>query len=254
MRAGGDLVVATVEGLVPLSEAVRKDPAALSVSAVSRQIEPSWRAQAAARIEAQPWSVIKWQAENMAVVTLPHTGNTVYVVNLQTGAWARYVGWDARCAVVWRERFFFGDSAGNVVEGERSGADQGALYECRLSGLFDALSAPATYKQVHMMRGVFRSSIAFLPKMSASRDYAVRFPSAPNAAAETSLSVWDSGLWDTAVWNDSLPSSITTRWVSVNRVGFAIAPQVQVTCGGMVRPDGEFIAADVVFETGEVAV
>lgn len=254
MRAGGDLVIATAEGLVPLSEAVRKDPAALSVSAVSRQIEPSWRVQADARDSTRPWSVVKWQGANMALVTLPHTGDLVYVVNLQTGAWARYRGWDARCAVVWRDRLFFGDSAGNIVEGERSGADMGVQYECKLGGLFDHLGAAAAYKQVHLMRGVFRSKIAFRPKMSAASDYADRFPPPPNATADAALGIWDTGLWDVAVWDESLPSSLTTRWVAVNRTGFAISPQVQVTCGSSARPDAEFVAADVVFEVGEVVV
>lgn len=254
MKAGGDLVIATIEGLVPLSEAVRKDPAALSVSAVSRQIEPSWRAQAAARKVTLPWSVVKWQAENMAIVTLPHTGDTVYVVNLQTGAWARYVGWDARSAGIWAGRLFFGDSAGNVIEGERSGADQDIPYECNLSGLFDDLGTPGAFKQTHMMRGIFRSTINFRPKMSASSDFAITFPASPSSVNDASLSVWDAGLWDTATWNTKILSSITTRWVSVNRTGFAIAPQVQVTCGNVLKPDAEFIKADILFETGETVV
>ena len=68
MRAGGDLLIATVDGIVPISEAIRKDVAALSLSAVSRPIEPDWKKEARARLGDSPWELLKWPDRNMAIV------------------------------------------------------------------------------------------------------------------------------------------------------------------------------------------
>ena len=48
-RAGGDVIIATLDGLVPLSAAKEKDPAALTLASITRTIEDEWRAQALAR-------------------------------------------------------------------------------------------------------------------------------------------------------------------------------------------------------------
>ncbi|TIS69773.1 MAG: hypothetical protein E5X00_25775, partial [Mesorhizobium sp.] len=70
MRAGGDLIVATKEGMVPISAAINKDAAALSLAAISRNIEPDWKREALRRISL-PWEVIKWPDMNYAIVSLP---------------------------------------------------------------------------------------------------------------------------------------------------------------------------------------
>jgi hypothetical protein len=42
--------------------------------------------------------------------------------------------------------------------------------------------------------------------------------------------------------------TVSTRWVSVGKTGFAISPQVQITCGTTPRPATELIAFDVIYE------
>jgi hypothetical protein len=97
MQAGGDLLIGTRDGIVPISEAVNKDAAALSLSAVTKNIGPAWKKQVQIR-DRFPWEIMKWPSMNMMVVSLPVPDTGIdpicYVANLETGAWGRYVGWE----------------------------------------------------------------------------------------------------------------------------------------------------------------
>jgi sugar lactone lactonase YvrE len=124
-RAGGDLVIGTETGLIPLSAVTQKDPAAIDVSALSGAIEQSWRDQVKRRTVEQPMELFKWPRENMLMVSLPHDQTTSFVANIQTGAWCKYIGWDVQAATVFRDQMYIGDRAGFVYAAEVGGADEG---------------------------------------------------------------------------------------------------------------------------------
>lgn len=256
MRAGGDLLIATTDGLVPLSAALSKDPAALSLAAVSRNIQPDWRREAVAR-QSTPWSVQKWDEENLAVIGLPVTDTTTdavcFVVNTETGAWSRFTGWDVRSLAVHDDQIYFGTSDGRVLIGNTTGSDDGSNYVCRLALPFDHFRQPGRHKTLKQARATFRASSQFLPQLSCSVDYAQSFPAAPSSVANYAEDTWDVGVWDTAVWDASSTESVTsTRWVSIVGSGFAHAIQLQVTFGITPTPDAELQTIDCTFEVGSV--
>ncbi|RWG02574.1 hypothetical protein [Mesorhizobium sp.] len=257
MQAGGELLIAMDDGIIPISQAIQRDRAALSLISVSRNIEPDWRAEAAARATL-PWEVLKWPLFNMAIVSLPALvgqEKKCFVVNLQTGAWADYTGWDTRCLALLDGRAYFGTSDGKVMQCEVGGHDDGQPYTSTYVGLFDHMKAPARSKTVHMARTVFRASRKFLAKLSISSDYQVRLPSAPASVADdVTLDEWDTGIWDVALWDAGTTMTVSTKWASIGQSGFAVAPQLQVTCGVTPTPDAELVAMDVIYEVGAVVV
>jgi hypothetical protein len=125
-RAGGDLVIGTETGLIPLSAVTQKDPAAMDVSALSGAIEQSWRDQVKRRTVDQPMELFKWPRENMLMVSLPHDLTTSFVANIQTGAWCKYIGWDVQAATVFNDQMYIGDRAGFVYAAEVGGSDESA--------------------------------------------------------------------------------------------------------------------------------
>jgi len=259
-QAGGDLLIATIDGVVPISEAIKKDPAALTLSAVSLAIEPDWKIQARQWAAASPWELMKWPDRNMMIVSMPHTVGTNFVVNLQTGAWAKYTGWDIQSMATLSTAAYFGDSSGSIMSMEVGGKDITSSYACRFSGLFDHLGAVGAHKNVTMARGTFISNAPFTPKISITTDYGTTFPPAPMAVVDGSIdAIWDTGVWDTSKWDDassetSQKVTVSTRWRSIAKTGFAIAPQVQVTVGNNRKPDAEFVAVDLLYEAGGTVV
>ncbi|TIT86563.1 MAG: hypothetical protein E5W41_06855, partial [Mesorhizobium sp.] len=168
-----------------------------------------------------PWEVLKWPLFNMAIVSLPALvgqEKKCFVVNLQTGAWADYTGWDTRCLALLDGRAYFGTSDGKVMQCEVGGHDDGQPYTSTYVGLFDHMKAPARSKTVHMARTVFRASRKFLAKLSISSDYQVRLPSAPASVADdVTLDEWDTGLWDVALWDAGTTMTVSTKWASIGQ-------------------------------------
>jgi hypothetical protein len=259
IRAGGDLLIAAADGIVPVSQIVVKDPAALSMAAITAAIEPSWK-RVIASIGSGTLVLGKWARESMGVVGLPHrSGMEAFVVNLQTGAWCKYTGWDIRSMAVYNDRLYFGDGAGNVFLAESGGLDNGEIYVCRFGYLPHHLGSPGRYKAVTQARATFRSLAPFTAKLSVAMDYRREFPPAPGVAPDSSAAaLWDAGTWDVSRWDDGEDSearvTASTRWRSIGRSGMAASPQVQVACGTTRTPDAELVTVDVLSILGGVAV
>lgn len=244
MRAGGDFLVATVEGIVPISQAVNKDPAALSLSAITSNIEPDWL-DAVNERQNLPWDLVRWDKNNLAVVMCPSPTAAVddvgYAVNIETGAWSEITGWDMHCGVVVNGVLYFGNGSGQIMQGDAGGSDNGEIYTCSYVGPFVSAGGQGPLKVTTLARAYFRSTKGFTPQLSVSTDYQVVLPVAPGSTGDESVDEWDSGLWDTAVWDSSLASNVTTNWVSVTGRGDSFAPQVQISFGVNFKPDVELI-------------
>lgn len=258
MRAGADLLILTVAGIIPMTAIITKDPAALSLSAVSKAIEPDWVAEASAR-RSVPWEIIKWPSRQYAMVNVPVTGTSTpaisFVVNLETGAWCKYTGWDTRCLVLHDDGLYFGANDGAMYQAEITGADAGALYYSTCVWHADHLGAMGYVKTVKQARATFRTQNDFTPKLSLSTDYIIDLPVPPNAATPAAAGTWDSGLWDVALWDSGAAFyTVSTKWVSIGKTGYSHAMQLQVTNGAPAAPTAELILVELTYERGGLVV
>lgn len=254
MQAGGDLLIATVDGIVPLSEIIQKDPAALSLSAVTRPIETLWRRVTTGL--SNPVELLKWSDRGLGVVTLPEWSGTL-VVNLQTGAWAVETGWIANCAETFIGKAYIGRSDGSICAIDETGADDGEAYTFRMCWAFNDLGDPASYKVAQMVRPSFfaPNDVAF--RAGIATDYTPDFPVAPARAdivADDSYLIWDVGNWDEKLWwsesVDSQGVGIVAKWRTVIGDGYAMAPTIQITSGQVTKPNIEIVRLDIAFEVG----
>lgn len=253
VSAGGDVLVATDIGLIPLSQAVNRDPAALSLVAVSSPIEAEWSKAVAGR-QSRPWMIESWPTKQMLLVAFPPADDStagMFVVNLLTGAWAPFTAWDGRCLKLFGSRMFWGTDAGSVVEAEVTGADQGTPYTSVFVPLFDDVGAPAALKIMSLARAVYRAPFEANPRLSGQADFTVALPSAPDASPSAQTGIWDAGVWGSSVWSQTGARSTFQRWQSVSGVGYSIAPALQITSGGLSAPELDLVRLDVMFTTGD---
>jgi hypothetical protein len=253
-RAGGDLVISTDIGHVPLSQAINRDLAALSPASISYPIETAWNEAVAERLT-RDWQDIVWPERQMVIVALP-TGDgqipTMYVANARTGRWCEFVGWDAKSIIVFQGRLLWGSSEGRVVEGYVTGQDQGATYTGIYVPLFEDLRTPASLKTPKLARPVLRSNATVRPTISMQYDYKVELPPAPNAAAIGSSDVWGAAVWGTSVWGGNESSVIQQDWVSVSGEGYSISPALQFTSGSVAPLSTEIVRIDVTYDLGDI--
>lgn len=257
IRAGGDLIIGTEDGAVALSQVVQKNPAALSASAVSLPIESDWRTYAAART-ALNWEAVQSRKNGWALVTQPSTATgdeaRCYVVNLKTGAWTVWTGWDALCAAERNGEVYFGTSGGRILQAESGSLDDGSAYVCRFAASYDHLRSVARYKQVHMARATLRANCEPYVGISLSDDYRIDFPPAPTATVVGGGALWDSATWDVDEWFQSEQATVFTRWVSLSRNATVAALQMQVQIGGGADPEIELASVDILYATGGAVV
>lgn len=259
MAAGGDLLILTEAGIVSMSDIQTKDAAALSIAAITRDISPDWLKEQGSRRNL-PWEIIKWPSRNYAIVNCPVTDPSTppicFVVNLETGAWCKYTGWDTRCLALHNDELYFGTNKGTIIAAETGGNDQGALYYSVFVGHMDHLGAVGQIKTTKQTRAIFRTLNDFIPQISLVSDYVVTIPPAPNAGVPAATgALWDFALWDVAQWDTGLSFyTTTTKWVTTSKTGFAHAPVLQVTNGAQQTPSAELIILQMTYEVGALVV
>ena len=252
MQAGGDLLIGTVDGVIPLSQIIQKDPAALSLSAVSNPIEPLWNFEA--RRATSPVEMVKWDDRGLGVFTFPEASR-VLVVNLQTGGWGVAEGWTGQSAAVFGSKCYMGTSDGTIYAVDETGMDGTAPFTAKLCHSF---FGDGEYMEASQIQHVFYAPGAFNFKSSIATDFNARdFPTAPGdsgLANSANYMIWDSSNWDEAVWwsVDFLENTqpVSTRWVGVSGAGQSLAPQIQITSGESVKLEIELIRSIVAYLPG----
>jgi hypothetical protein len=200
LAVGGDLLIATVDGIVPTSGAITKTRVELELAAITRNIKIMWRAEVLEKRE-WPWTMEKWDEYGGIFIAVPGSASgkeRCLVVNAATGAWARYTGWDATCFVRMRGDMFFGTQGGIVMQADRTGYDDGRPYVAVLVGGWETFQSPSQTITWRQARASFtaRAGEPFAPQLSGTIDYIVTLPTPPNAGPDPGvLDLWDQGLW-----------------------------------------------------------
>lgn len=251
MRAGGDLLVATDVGLVPMSEAIRRDVSALSLAAVSAAIEPYWVQSASDR--PLPWEVMKWPEKNIMVVAgaSGSDDSETLVCNLETKGWSRFTNVGGRCLGYFGGNVYAGGNDGVVRRLETGGSDMGSPYTCVYLGNHEHMNAPGAQKTVMQARAVFKTGHDLNPLVTAQVNYSESTSTAPASIDDFSVALWDGGNWDEVEWDSGLGVSAgESRWRSIGKTGYAIAPEVQMTFSITPNPSVELVSTDVTYFIG----
>lgn len=253
IRIGGDLLVVTKSGLIPVSGAIQKGPGELKVTSASLPIEPDWEFW----VIAWPtgWNVTTRPAKSQALISVPNDENPFFfVLNLETGAWARWTNIKATAAAELGDNLYFANGS-DVFLADAGGNDNGSPYTMQVCTSFLSLGEPSAHKSPKRVRGKFRRNITFMPQFSIASDYNPSFPTAPTASTGTSVvsgAVWDIADWDVTDWgNLDRSKTVQAKWQVVNGAGFAHAVQFQVVSSSEAKLDFEWIAHDVTFVAGD---
>jgi len=113
-RVGGDIVIATREDVVLLSEALGKGRVVTDRSKISGAMLEAAQSQAATF----GWDVCLYPRGGYMLVNVPQSDGTYdqFVVNtaVKHKPWCRFTGQNAKCWSLWNERLYFGAGDGKV--------------------------------------------------------------------------------------------------------------------------------------------
>ena len=249
-KFGGDLLLLTQDGLVPMSGALqssRLDPRINLTDKIFYAVS-----QAATEFYAEfGWQINYFASENMLILNIPvGTGYEQYVMHTITKSWARFTGVNAICwEVSGDNKIFFGGN-GFVGQFYSQTSDAGSNIVATAQQAYSYFESRGQLKRFTLVRPIIQSDNG-LPTVlcGISTDFDTQ-PLTNQIAFNPSVldvGVWDTAKWDDANWGGAL---ITSKlWQGVTGTGFAGSVNINVASQGI---NFHWASTDYVMEKGGV--
>lgn len=252
IRNGGDLLIATDAGLIPLTQAVERNPSNLAPGAVSYPVQDAWMQYVSER-PGRNWQMAVWPEMQMVAVSIPAESGYqpfMLVVNMNTRGWSRFTGWNALCFATFGGRLYFGTTAGRIAAAWQTGYDMGVPFTAIYAPLFHDLGGTFGAKMPKDASVMMRGSYDVTWSISMMYDYVLTIPAAPAAAQMTNDGVWAEGIWNQSLWGQATDLKPQKKWSPVAGMGYAISPCLQITSGNLLPFDNEIVRVDVTYLVG----
>lgn len=226
---GGDVMVLSVQGLIPMSRLVsgQYNEAAANTMPASK-IQPVLAPLIAQLKDAESWNVLLVPKESIMIIQLPADTSGFYrqfVMNTITGAWSTFSNMDIIDATLFDGDLYFSDPNGQIVHGLYGKYDKadidglnGFAIEGDVQGSFNNYGTPAQLKKFQMARPIFLAETAPSVKVQLNTQYALS-----NVSGSPIFTDFDVGVWDGTNWNEAhFAGSINTyqAWVGVSGLGY----------------------------------
>ncbi len=245
-QIGGDLVLITENGAWPISSALLT--AAISnEKALSDKIVKAFTAVARTFGSTFGWEAIVYHAQNALIVNVPLAEDGIhhqYVMNTQTKAWCRFIGWDAETFAVFNKELYF--AQGNTVYKAWTGSEDGNdaiqwLGKQAYSQMgLDAPKHPVLFSPVLQTNGNLTYSAAV--------DVDFQDPNLVASTVETttSLPLWGTMVWGTFIWAGG--NTLVNEWGSTStHPGFWLSGKIKGTTNNSRI---QWMASRLVFKPG----
>lgn len=249
-RFGSEVVLITVDGFVPLSRVLMVDRST-NRDAVSNKIDSAARLSIAANPATFGWQVMLYPTGNKLFVNVPTTENSTsyqFVMNTITGAWCRYLGWNANVFETVQDSLYFGGNNGTVYQAEYGTDDDGASIYGQMIPAFNYFGERVRRKRFSQVRptiiGLKDANVLIELVTDLNIGDSTRTAALSTASG---LPLWDISKWDVTRWSPSRYA--ISQWQMVSGIAFAASIRLQVNCKGFL-PSIENIA--YVWEPGGI--
>lgn len=247
---GGDLLLLTQDGLLPLT-------ASLQSSRLDPRINLTDKIYYAVSLAASAYSnnfgwQINYLAEsNMLILSIPtDLGMEQYVMNTINKSWARFTGIEAYCFTVSGDQDMHFGGDGFVGLFFNSNSDNGANIVANCQQAYNYFDSRGQLKRFTLIRPIFQTNNGFPTVLCGISTDFDTIPLANQIAfnpSATNIGVWDTGLWDQSNWGGGL---VTTKyWQGVTGTGFAASINLSVASQGI---EFHWASVDYVMERGGV--
>jgi hypothetical protein len=241
-RVGSEVVIISVDGFVPLSDALQVDRSSQK-DALSNKIVGAAQLAVQGNPATFGWQAMLYPLGNKLFFNVPTAENETsyqFVMNTITGAWCRYLGWNANVFETVQDSLYYGGNDGTIYQAEYGTDDDGAAITGTMVPAFNYFGERVRQKKFNMIRPtiVGTNSVSVLIDIVTDLNIpsAVR---APPTSTVAGLPRWDVSAWDTSPWSPS--NYAISQWMGVSGMGFAASSRIQVSCIG-VTPKIENVA------------
>ncbi len=247
---GGDLLLLTQDGLVPLTSALQSDRLDPRIN-LTDKIYYAVSLAASNYSQNFGWQINYLAAENMLILSIPtDLGMEQYVMHTITKAWARFTDIQAYCFTVSGDQDMHFGGDGFVGLFFNSFADNGNNIVANCQQAYNYFDSRGQLKRFTLIRPIFQTDTGVPTVLCGiSTDFDTQ-PLTNQIAFNPSaikVGVWDTSLWDQNTWGGGL---VTTKyWQGVTGTGFAASINLSVASQGI---NFHWASVDYVMERGGV--
>ena len=247
---GGDLLLLTQDGLVPMSAALqssRLDPRVNLTDKIYYAVS-----QAATTYFANfGWQINYYASENMLILNIPISGGIQqFVMHTITKSWGQFTGIEANCwEVSGATGMFFGGN-GYVGRFYDQASDNNQNIKATCQQAYSYFDSRGTLKRFTMVRPIIltdNSLPTVLCGVSTDFDTSNATGTVTFNPLTTVSAKWDSAEWDVDYWGGGF--IVNRQWQGVTGIGFSGGVVMKVASQGI---DFHWASTDYVFETGGV--
>lgn len=254
-KIGSDVGLITQQGVIPLSQALPYEAGAERSVAITARIQNAMAQAAIVGLDLFGWQLISFAPETVAILNVPQVENKTqvqYVMNVLTGAWAQFTGWNANCFEVYNNELFFGGNSGEINRAFVGSSDFSTPILADMQCAYNYFDAPGRLKRMTAVQPFITAGETITPFISVDVDFKIQELNAPIQILNGGA-LWDTAIWDTSVWFGSIIQ--TTDWLSAQALGHALAVHMTVNVAS-ISADGtqalfDFsLFDDAVFDSG----
>lgn len=248
MKYGGDLLIITQDGVVPLASALQSSRLNPRV-ALTDKIQFAVSEAVSEYGSNFGWQLLYFAKENQLYLNVPvseGSSQVQYVMNTITKAWCDFSGWAANCWEIYNDNPYFGGN-GFVGKAWDGLSDNSTNINAFGIQAFNYLGSPAIQKQFTMIRPNLLSdgSPQIFGGVNVDFDTLDHTTPLTFSGSSSSYGIWGTGIWDGAIWGSDV---VTLRaWQGANAIGNCAAPVLKVASQGLkVR----WAATDLLWNVG----
>jgi hypothetical protein len=247
---GGDLLLLTQDGLVPMSAALqssRLDPRVNLTDKIYFAVT-----QAANAYYAQfGWQINFFASQNMLILNIPNgTNYDQYVMHTITKSWAKFTNINAFCWEVSGDNKIYFGSNGFVGDFYNSTSDAGNNIVATAQQAYSYFDTRGQLKRFTLVRPILQTDNGVPTVLCGISTDFDTVPLTNQIAFNPSIiqtGVWDTSTWDNANWGGGL--TVTKLWQGVSGLGYSGSVNINVASQGI---ELRWASTDYVMEAGGV--
>jgi hypothetical protein len=249
-KLGGDVIVMTKEGYLPLSQVVRQDIVGNKAAAISEKIRGTVISQVKATGTSTGWQVFVSPDGDKVYFNYP-TGDldpfNQHVFNPIIRAWCIFENLPAHVWGQFNGDTFFG-SSGGVVFKVTGDADNGENIVGDLATAYNYFGDRGGVKRFSSVQPMLEgeTDIVFSFGVGVDQTPVATIDVSP-VTFQSNLAAWDTATYDDFFWADTAGAGVTKRRKAVNRLGYSSALRIKVATSTQTI---SFISAHYTFAPG----
>ena len=249
MKYGGDLLLLTLDGLLPLASALQSSRLDPNV-ALSDKIQGAFAVAAQNYRNTFGWGMTYYANANALVVNVPVSvgSQEQFVMNNITKAWCRFTGWHANCFNLLNDDLYYGGNeyvAKAWTTGSTGYEDDTSNIEGFVLQAFNYFESRGVKKYFTRARPSLFSNGQPAINIDLNVDFDLLRSTAALAYTPISVGVWNTALWDTGLWGQD--TVISNNWQGVTGIGFCASVQLNSSSRNLQI---QWASTDIVYQMG----